>query len=164
MKKVILLFSIVIIYPSVLFASNLRVKSDAVILSVDGVTATVELNLLWENSWCNVFNYDAVYVFGKFKLKDEGKWNSIYLEENSVVIENEGYDADIRSVGFFVYRNKEGQGDTNVKLRLRWKLNGNSEKLLTEEMFHSQQIFLLLKELRWCIYLLLHSIWGIDIL
>lgn len=141
MKKVILLFSIVIIYPSVLFASNLRVKSDAVILSVDGVTATVELNLLWENSWCNVFNYDAVYVFGKFKLKDEGKWNSIYLEENSVVIENEGYDADIRSVGFFVYRNKEGQGDTNVKLRLRWKLNGNSEKLLTEEMFHSQQIF-----------------------
>lgn len=55
-------------------------SGDVKVVSVDEKFADIEVQLSWSNSWRNSCNYDAVYIFGKYSLKEEeGHWNHLFL-------------------------------------------------------------------------------------
>lgn len=65
-RLVSLLFFVFTVIGSV-FANNVRIEGEVKVLDtdIDRATniATVKLQLKWNNSWRDAFNYDAVYLF-----------------------------------------------------------------------------------------------------
>lgn len=112
--------------PVSLAGSNLKMNGDVV--SVSGDVAIVELSLSWDNSWRNVYNYDAAYIFGKYRLSPELRWFHAVLSECEAL--TGGYGVYKTGQGFFVFRTEEGQGHAEVKLRLHWNLAGNPERVV----------------------------------
>lgn len=110
------------------FGDNLRIGR-AKLLSVTEGTAEVEIKLTWSNSFRNLYNYDGVYLFGKFR-KDaaEGFHQLFWAATAEAHVVETGYALDVLNGGrgLFVYRTTEGAGPAEVTLRLKWALAGNT--------------------------------------
>jgi len=61
-------------------ANNIRVEGKTRVVSVAGDTAVLEVTLRWDNSWRDDFNWDAAWVFFKFKKRGISEhWKHAYL-------------------------------------------------------------------------------------
>ena len=110
------------------FGDNLRLDH-VKLLSVSEGSADIEVTLKWSNSWRNLYNSDAVYLFGKFLTKPIEGWHHIFWSEDaSAHTAEEGYACEVLNGGrgLVIYRTTEGSGPSEVRLRLRWLLSGNS--------------------------------------
>lgn len=114
-------------------ANNVRVVQDIEIGDEfpDNI-ATVSFKIAWDNSWRDDFNWDAVYVFLKYKKKDEAEWKHAYLMDNGHALTS-GFGYQMaktgtlhRAMGMFVERNTKGSGDVTVSLSLKWRIDQNS--------------------------------------
>ncbi|MDE5638531.1 MAG: hypothetical protein K2I47_01840, partial [Odoribacter sp.] len=61
------------------FANNIQIKEPARVVAVSGGYATVEVRLSWENSWRDAENWDAAYLFLKYRTAG-GNWTHIPVE------------------------------------------------------------------------------------
>lgn len=122
--------------PANLIGSNLKLEGSVV--SVNENVAVAELTLSWENSWRNVYNYDAAYIFGKYKVSPELRWFHAVFPECEVL--SAGYGVHSTGQGFFVFRTEEGQGMSQVKLRLHWNLTGNPGQAVTGDQVLNKQV------------------------
>lgn len=65
-------------------AANIAVaKAEATILNADAKTATVTFDLSWSNSWRNAVNWDAAWVFVKFRAPGSNLWEHAALSTTS---------------------------------------------------------------------------------
>jgi len=94
-------------------------------------TATLSFKIAWDNSWRDDFNWDAVYIFLKYRKKEEAEWKHVFLMDNGHVLSS-GFGYQMaktgtlhRSLGIFVERNTQGSGDVSVALSLKWKIDQN---------------------------------------
>ena len=72
------------------FGDHLLVNGDVKVVSVADGFAELEVQLSWSNSWRNSCNYDAVYIFGKYRLPDsDEKWHHLFFDASD----------DVHSVG-----------------------------------------------------------------
>lgn len=101
--------------------SNLRVGRPLV-TEIDGMKATVCLTVEWDNSWRNMYNYDAVYLFGKYRFRNLQEWETVSFSEDGHTAEESGYTILKAQAGLFLYRAGEGQGHSAVTLRMIWEL------------------------------------------
>ena len=111
------------------WGDNLRLDH-VKLLSVSEGSADIEVTLKWSNSWRNLYNNDAVYLFGKFLTKPIEGWHHIFWSEDaSAHTAEEGYACEVLNGGrgLVIYRTTEGSGPSEVRLRLRWLLSGNSQ-------------------------------------
>lgn len=115
--------------PLCLTASNLKMEGGVV--EVNENVAVAEVTLSWDNSWRNVYNYDAAYIFGKYRLSPELRWFHAVLPECEVL--TAGYGVYNTGRGIFVFRTEEGQGHAQVKLRIHWNLVGNPQQAVDGE-------------------------------
>ena len=138
--------------------NNVRIEGDVRVLDTDidlsTNIATVSLQLKWDNSWRDDFNYDAVYLFLKYKVDGQREvWHHAYLEGGGHEIDN-GYSylmsnsqkevsgkAD-HNEGIFIYRSVKGYGNAVVNLKLKWNIKSNPDKELDREMFTAGNVFL----------------------
>lgn len=85
------------------------------ITSVNGAGfVQLQFDLSWENSWRSTTNYDAAWVFFKFKDND-GKWKHLNLTNaNNVSIA--GYTITVPSdlSGAMIFRNSTGLGNVSL--------------------------------------------------
>lgn len=113
-------------------ANNVRIKEfkwNNTSVSTTNTVLEMTFNISWDNSWRDDFNYDAVYVFFKFKQKDavgtpgKEEWHHLYLKNddgNRVVGTGKTThdfsfwlsplstnDAE-HYTGMYIYRNKKG--------------------------------------------------------
>lgn len=121
-------------------ASNVKINGEITVISIDESIVTMKLNVSWDNSWRNVYNYDAVYLFGKFHIPGTSEWHTVYLAAKGAETEDIGYETFSNRMGIFVYRKEEGQGKSDVNVILHWDLKGNARQLLEEEMFRNRQV------------------------
>ena len=117
-------------------ANNIRVDGKTRVTGFVGDTAVIEVNLLWDNSWRDDFNWDAAWVFFKFKKRGlENPWQHAYLGSSGHVLSasagNEGggyaYMAGTNGGkvnGLYVMRNSISEGNASVKLQVKWPLSG----------------------------------------
>ncbi len=88
----------------------------------------LQFTVSWENSWRDAENYDAAWIFIKYRLAGAGgAWSHATL--NFINGTNDGHTGPAGSVintsndgkGIFIYRNANGSGNVNyVNVQLRW--------------------------------------------
>ena len=156
-RLVSLLFFVFTVIGSV-FANNVRIEGEVKVLDtdIDRATniATVKLQLKWNNSWRDAFNYDAVYLFLKYKVDGlDEVWHHAYLEPDGHEIDK-GYTYLMsnsqkevsgkanHNEGIFIYRSGKSYGDPVVNLKLKWNIQSNPDKKLERDMFTSGSVFL----------------------
>ncbi len=117
-------------------ANNIRVDGKTRVTGFVGDTAVIEVNLLWDNSWRDDFNWDAAWVFFKFKKRGlENPWQHAYLSSSGHVLtpgvgnEGGGYSYMVganggKVNGVYVMRNSISEGNVSVRLQAKWPLTG----------------------------------------
>lgn len=131
MKRLVILLCAVVgglTWPGTATGDNLRM-SEPKIVGTDGNTTEVEVKLTWNNSWRDKCNFDAVYLFGKFRDRPIEGWHHIFWATNATLhTASTGYSLSVMNGGrgVVVYRTAEGAGPAEVTLRLKWQLNGNT--------------------------------------
>lgn len=109
-------------------ANNVRVTRDIVISAIEEDHVNVDFSIAWENSWRDDFNWDAVYIFLKFRKKGETEWRHVKLRPDFHRVSS-GYEYWLAqssskkssyAEGIFVYRDKNGAGGSAVDLTLQW--------------------------------------------
>lgn len=135
-------------------ANNIRISGKPEVKGFIGNdTAIVELNLSWDNSWRDDFNWDAAWIFLKYKERGaSGAWHHAYLlregHQAETLSGNEGGNytfmfgeagsgANAKVTGVFLMRDKISEGKVNVRLRLKWIIGGNSQNPLNISDFGS---------------------------
>ena len=135
MKK-LLLFILLFVTLTTLSGSNVKITSAPYIdlgsLKYNNMT-TIYLDVEWDNSWRDKENWDAVYIFLKYKKSTDVAWSHVLLRDAFHVV-SPGYtfftakdpaNGVDKSTGIFVYRNAMGGGKSTVTLELQWKYNIN---------------------------------------
>lgn len=131
------IFSIAFGGLSPVLGNNIRVDGKTSIVNfVGNDTAVIEVKLLWDNSWRDDFNWDAAWVFFKFKKRGlENPWQHAYLSSSGHTLtplagnEGGGY-ANMVGVnggkvnGLYVMRNSISEGNVHVRLQVKWPLSG----------------------------------------
>ena len=123
MKLFPLLLSLSLL-PGWAFANNLQIQQ-ASLVSIDYTNgyAYIGFDISWENSWRDTANWDAVWVFIKYRPQGQsGAWSHATLHSQGYSLPA-GAAIDIANdgMGAFLYRNANGSGTVNFNaLQLRW--------------------------------------------
>lgn len=123
-----------ILFSLSLQGNNVRLVKEASISAtgiVDNV-ALINMDIAWDNSWRDDFNWDAVYVFLKYKKKTETSWKHVFLMDGGHKM---GADFEFqmaksettinKCMGIFIQRSAKGSGVSKVSLQLRWLITMN---------------------------------------
>ena len=123
------LFFTLLTIPTVTFANNLLV-SNVQLASIDAPsnTAMIQFDVTWDNSWRDTINWDAAWIFIKYRPAGEtGAWSHATL--NYVDGTTDGHMAPVGSSintpddgkGVFIYRSDTAMGTVNfVSVQLQW--------------------------------------------
>jgi formylglycine-generating enzyme required for sulfatase activity len=123
-------------------ASNIQMSKETSItdINTNDKTASISFDLSWENSWrtsANETNYDAAWIFVKYKEKLGTDWKHVYIStdlmdysvtnDNGVTPAFSAGTTDKKGLGVFAFRQKDGNGNINwsgVKLKFNYDANG----------------------------------------
>ena len=126
-KYIILIIIAIFCYKPIV--SNNIIISNISIVEQDAVSYSckVQFNISWENSWrtlSGAMNWDAAWVFVKFKIGKNGNWQHATLSTNSsnhYAVSGSTIDAVSDGKGVFVYRSYTGSGNINYNgIKLKW--------------------------------------------
>ncbi len=119
--------------------NNIRVNGKTRVVNfVGNDTAVVEVDLLWDNSWRDDFNWDAAWVFFKFKKRGSSEpWQHAYLTRDghsgipqsgnegggyTFMCGEVGSGESAKVTGLFVMRDVLSEGHVHVRLHVKWNL------------------------------------------
>jgi formylglycine-generating enzyme required for sulfatase activity len=97
-------------------------------------TVRVNFNLSWDNSWRTTsapFNWDAAWVFVKYKIGPTGEWKHATLATTGHTIPSGAASTQNDATGIFVYRNATGTGTfspTGIQLQWNYGSDGVSNE------------------------------------
>ena len=145
MKKIFSLIAIFIALNSAGLANNLSISTASVVeKNPTSQTIKIKFNVSWDNSWrtnAEPNNWDAVWLFVKYKKTSDGKWYHATLSINDAnhSTGSMGTEAIIDArgdgKGAFIYRNTNSSGtfaSNEVKLCWNYGSDGISNNLITE--------------------------------
>jgi formylglycine-generating enzyme required for sulfatase activity len=113
--------------------------------------AYVQFDISWDNSFRDDINWDAAWVFVKYK-ETGGDWHHAYLNTtagNHTI--PAGYTCSVgetsgNGMGVFIYRSSNGSGKTNLtNVQLRWEYGANGlsdEAAFTVKVFAIEMVFI----------------------
>ncbi len=125
-------------------ANNVRLNGIVKVTDVTSGVATLEVDLTWDNSWRDNFNWDAVWLFLKYKPAS-GEWQPVYLQETGAAVSSgyqvkNGKNADNYVVGVYVFLDKNGtKQQASTKVTLKWACGTT----YTKADFDENRVFLL---------------------
>lgn len=104
-------------------ANNITVTNVRLTDQVNGSHTFVNFDLNWENSWRNSTNWDAAWVFVKYRV-GSGDWFHATLSTNAAqhtVPSGSTISPSSDGKGAFIYRSSEGTGNIDfTDILLRW--------------------------------------------
>ena len=121
-----------------LVGNNVRISGEPdVQLNATSDSLSLTFTLSWDNSWRDNFNWDAVWLFVKYKKEGStDAWSHLYLggdQTGTSVLEIDPGNTGNQVVGAFVYRKSKGTGDiAGERVTLKAPLNGLSATDITD--------------------------------
>ena len=115
----------VMLLPAMLLANDSKVEN----VTLPGRNRTadhvqVQFNLSWQNSFrlaSGASNWDAAWVFVKYKIGTSGTWKHATLSTSGHVIPTDGAADPNDASGIFIYRSNTGSGALTLNgVQLRW--------------------------------------------
>lgn len=150
---IVLVLSIVVPWqvsrePEPVFASGVDATSVTLTAQVAGSHTFVQFNIGWDNSWRDVVNWDAVWVFIKYKV-DAGDWNHAALSTTSgdhTAPTGSTITATTDGTGVFIYRDSVGSGTVSFTgVQLKWNYFGQgvaNDALVTVKVFAIEMVYI----------------------
>ena len=142
MKNVILILVLVwLSLPG--YSNNVRLNGTVKVTDVTSGVATLELDLAWDNSWRDNFNWDAVWIFLKTKPAS-GAWSHVMLQDvqhtatNDYVVMNGKSGNNVVGVYVFLGKN-DTRRQASTTVTLKWACGS----AYTKASFDNNQVFLL---------------------
>ena len=136
-------------------ANNIRITGTVQVTQGTGDTLVLSFPLRWDNSWRDSFNWDAAWIFLKYK-SGTGDWNHVNLcSGGHKFINGSGQPVSFGSmpgntgsntVGLFVYRNTPEVGNT-PEIICQIKCLKSSLGNLTPKQFNEYQGFIMAQAL-----------------
>ncbi len=143
MKKKFLLAIIILVLGCLARANNVRISN---LLKASVNTSAgymiLQFDLAWDNSWRDAENWDAAWIFIKYRLQGStAAWSHGTLNYSDGT--NDGHTASTGSIirtpadgkGVFIYRNAIGPGNVNftgIQLRWNYEADGLSDNALVD--------------------------------
>ena len=108
-----------------LFANNIAVSNISLTgRNTSAKTVLVQFNLNWQNSWrtsAAPFNWDAAWVFVKYKVGTTGDWKHATLSTSGHTIPSGATSTQPDAAGLFIYRSADGTGTFSPSgIQLLW--------------------------------------------
>ena len=143
-QKVISFFLSFFLFFTTAYANNIAihdvfVPSNSVVGSGTNATALVNFRVAWDNSWRNATNWDAAWVFVKYRKAGSNVWSHAQFANTGhttpsgstiqpgLVTPSTAYNATSNpAVGVFIYRSAEGSGNNNWNISLRWNIGATN--------------------------------------
>ena len=132
-------------------ANNIRINGTVQVSQGTGDTLVLYFPLRWDNSWRDQFNWDAAWIFFKYK-SGTGGWNHINLcAGGHRLVNNSGQPVSFsympgntgsNTVGIFVYRSALNAGNT-PEINCQVKCLKSSLGNLTPQQFANHESFIL---------------------
>jgi len=155
-----LILILIIFLAKINFANDVKFNSVPSLFGADPILKYVyiDFDLSWDNSWRNSTNYDAVWVFVKYR-RNNGPWEHAYLDTNdgNYIVMNENgtaaeFDVGInnisgnnRGIGVFISRSMNGTGSIdweNVRLKWNYGENGvSNQDSITIQVFAIEMVY-----------------------
>jgi hypothetical protein len=117
---------------------------DVRVVSATDQVVELEVSLSWNNSWRRASNWDAVYLFGKYKFRGASDWHHLYF---TTTASDHTSDAATEQLpvnggrGLLVRRSADGSGSMYATLRLKANLQGNVRLPLMASAITSGDLF-----------------------
>ena len=124
--SIILLFFVLSLFgaPDAL-GSGLKLDRSVRFSDIDDSGVTLNLGIMWENSWVDAYNYDAVWIFFKWRDTRMNEWSHVSLEKHGVTSDeytcSPGLAGNGKTVGYFIYHDVTGiYTRSQTTLSVRW--------------------------------------------
>jgi formylglycine-generating enzyme required for sulfatase activity len=131
-----------------LFANNIVVSNIATARNTSTQTAIVQFNLSWQNSWRTSsapFNWDAAFVFIKFKVGTSGDWKHATLSTTGHTIPSGANSTQNDGTGMFIYRSVDGTGTFSLSgIQLLWNYGSDgvaNESKITVRVYAVEMVY-----------------------
>ena len=144
----LLIMLITLSFNTELSANDINVKNVRLSGQVNDSHTFVNFDLSWDNSWRNSTNYDAAWLFVKYKV-GTGEWMHATLSATPT-----DHTAPTGSTispasdgkGVFIYRSAEGTGNNDfADVLLRWNYNSDgvaNDAQLTVKVFAIEMVYI----------------------
>lgn len=136
-----------------LTASNIRIDGPVEVVGVtpQGI-ATLRFTVKWDSTWRDEFNYDAAYVFLKYKRNQQGEaWHHVFLKGGTVdLYHNPVGDYDMwlsssataaKNEGIFVFPKRKRTGNAAIEVEVTWDINSGDSKVSLADMAENKVFF-----------------------
>ncbi len=120
------------------YGNNVRISGEPdVQLNATSDSLSLTFTLSWDNSWRDNFNWDAVWLFVKYKKEGStDAWSHLYLgndQTGTSVLDIDPGNTGNQIVGAFVYPKNKGTGDVaGERVTLKAPLNGLTASDITD--------------------------------
>jgi len=148
MKALPIICIAIFLLASPLMANNVQVNNATLTGQVPASNYTmVQFDLSWENSWKDNINWDAAWVFVKYKASYDTTWKHATLNSSGHTIPN-SYTGTTPSdgKGIFIYRSVNGNGNVNLTgTQIRWNygVDGvNDGDLVQVKVFAVEMVYI----------------------
>jgi hypothetical protein len=135
MKKWALLAILFVLQGSNSFANNILVNNISLVKrNATSDIVFVKFDLSWQNSFktsSGAANYDAAWVFVKYRIGDTGEWKHATLNNGAHTIPSGTSTTQSDGTGLFLYRNNDGNGTfsmTDIELRWNYGADGVADE------------------------------------
>ncbi len=128
-----------------LHAGNLKISDDVRIVGVNDDHFTLSLSLSWDNSWQDGYNFDAVWLFVKYRTQEEPVWNPLFFSPTGHQIAPQGGylpgETGSEVVGLFVWQDSPVNGKADLQCRINCKIpNGiTARQVENNELYFAVQ-------------------------
>jgi formylglycine-generating enzyme required for sulfatase activity len=111
-------------------------------------TVLVQFNLNWQNSWrtsAAPFNWDAAWVFVKYKVGTTGDWKHATLSTSGHTIPSGASSTQTDAAGIFIYRSADGSGTFSPSgIQLLWNYGTDgvaNDSKITVRVFAIEMVY-----------------------
>ncbi|MDR0983036.1 MAG: SUMF1/EgtB/PvdO family nonheme iron enzyme [Culturomica sp.] len=138
-------FLILFFFNLSVFGNNVRFN-DKPSVSISGDTVMITFSLSWDHSWRDDFNWDAVWVFGKWSKGTTDTWHHLklsptgHLMPRSFTYDSGNIDAN-NAGGIFLMRTEQGSGNVNNQTFTIKTMRSNIGNI-TEQDINQNNVFI----------------------
>ena len=144
----LLIFFFLLFLTAELKANDISVKNVRLTGQVNDSHTLVNFDLNWENSWRNSTNWDAAWLFVKYKV-GSGEWMHATLSATAgehTIPTGSAISPSPDGKGIFIYRSADGTGENNfTNISLRWNYPNNSvanDAQVTVKVFAIEMVYI----------------------
>ncbi|MDR0982466.1 MAG: SUMF1/EgtB/PvdO family nonheme iron enzyme [Culturomica sp.] len=126
-------------------ANNVRFNTNPSVF-LSGDTVMISFSLSWDHAWRDDFNWDAVWVFGKWSKDVTDTWHHLKLSPTGNIMPS-GFTYDVGKIdantagGIFIMRAKDSHGNVNNQTFTIKALRSNIGNI-TQEDINENDVFI----------------------